>query len=1118
MAHVEDQTELIVHIVEEVAELLPPQAPLGYFSHHNPLHALEELPFPQAVERAGALLGTAAFQTERAFSDHLSSGRILTRDLVAVLDQHGGPGGDASASAGDAEILPGGPTWNDFRLARLGLFVDVPSAPAVSWRLADGGELSHFHPLVSPARREELTRQARRRFPASRRRSPRGRAAERKALRAALLSALWGDLLRCVPPAPPRAVPLRRRDQLLHHFGVDIDEMIHPVLIRLCAAFLDQGMAAWELPHREDGLLTAFRHLFGTLGATREPHWSGLAAHLRRQLRQGWTAERTVTWALRALRVPVPVWPEAVRATLMSLRGWAGMVRQFEAHPDRAPSQPSPARLVDLLAVQLTLEVVVVRHLLGQTIGPDATPEDLGPLGDGAPAGPTGEARPDRPAQDLAAPGMAVPGRSAPDLELVYEAFVLAQIMDVETEALGDPRWARAWLGAVADLGSRRRRWLLHLAYERRYRTEILDALTAHDRRFPELGLGAGAEAEAETEAGAGAGAGDGGASEAAFQAVFCMDEREESLRRHLEEIHPRVRTYGAAGFFGVAMAYQGLDDVRPRALCPVSVTPHNLVVEQAVDQAELIAYQQTRRRDAHRHHILSAARGRSGRPTGHNAVAGLARLVPLVVGAVAPRAVGERARMLCPHDRPGPWPRTRLAVEASEGVEAGGVESGSSAGAGAVVGGAGLVPGVGAGPLRLGFTVDEMTEIVDTLLTTIGMTGPTGGVVLVIGHGSSSVNNPHAAAYDCSATGGGRSGPNARAFAAMANHPRVRAALARRGRLIGPDTWFVAGHHDTCEGSLTCYDTDLVPAGSQAALATATEALRAAVQLDAHERCRRFESVGADVAADTAHAHVRGRSADIAQSRPEYGHSTNATCVIGRRSRTRGLYLDRRSFLVSYDPTADHDGSVLTRLLLSTAPVGAGISLEYYFSAVDPTGFGAGSKLPHNISGLVGVMDGHASDLRTGMPWQSVEIHEPMRLLMIVEAEPDLLASIVRGHPHLRRLVDGGWIQLAAWDPHSPRTWLHVDGRFEPHQPESLRLPMVARSEHYYAGQRDHLPPAHVLAACEPARVDIPAQAPSPQLSSERQSSEQWADIPEQPRLPSRWLDAPFPDRPDGP
>ena len=73
--------------------------------------------------------------------------------------------------------------------------------------------------------------------------------------------------------------------------------------------------------------------------------------------------------------------------------------------------------------------------------------------------------------------------------------------------------------------------------------------------------------------------------------------------------------------------------------------------------------------------------------------------------------------------------------------------------------------------------------------------------------------------------------------------------------------------------------------------------------------------------------------------------------------------------FLVSYDPTIDPDASILERILAAVGPVGAGISLEYFFSSVDNERYGCGTKLPHNVTGLIGVMNGHLSDLRTGLP-----------------------------------------------------------------------------------------------------------------------------------------------------
>ena len=72
----------------------------------------------------------------------------------------------------------------------------------------------------------------------------------------------------------------------------------------------------------------------------------------------------------------------------------------------------------------------------------------------------------------------------------------------------------------------------------------------------------------------------------------------------------------------------------------------------------------------------------------------------------------------------------------------------------------------------------------------------------------------------------------------------------------------------------------------------------------------------------NAALAHVEARARDLAQPRPEYGHATNALCIIGPRANTRGLYLDRRSFLVSYDAAADPHGGPPPGLAPAALPV----------------------------------------------------------------------------------------------------------------------------------------------------------------------------------------------------
>jgi uncharacterized protein YbcC (UPF0753/DUF2309 family) len=204
---------------------------------------------------------------------------------------------------------------------------------------------------------------------------------------------------------------------------------------------------------------------------------------------------------------------------------------------------------------------------------------------------------------------------------------------------------------------------------------------------------------------------------------------------------------------------------------------------------------------------------------------------------------------------------------------------------------------------------------------------------------------------------------------------------------------------------------------------------------------------------------HVEERSEDLSQARPEFGHATNVLCLVGRRQWSRGLFLDRRAFLVSYDPTQDDQrGTVLEGLLQAIVPVCVGINLEYFFSHVDPTGFGCGTKLPHNISCLLGVMDGARSDLRTGLPWQMVEIHEAIRLQFVIETTPEILNRIFADNPEIDRLARGGWMHVASLDPGDRALYRYRDGTFNRQAKVGPPPPTVAASVEWYRGRRDHL------------------------------------------------------------
>ncbi len=350
--------------------------------------------------------------------------------------------------------------------------------------------------------------------------------------------------------------------------------------------------------------------------------------------------------------------------------------------------------------------------------------------------------------------------------------------------------------------------------------------------------------------------------------------------------------------------------------------------------------------------------------------------------------------------------------------------------------------------------------------LRTIGLTRDLAPLVVIVGHGSDSRNNPHLAAYDCGACSGRHGGPNARVFAAMANRPAVRAGLAVQGIVVGDGTHFVGAEHNTCDETFVWYDVDRIPGSHREAFAALRRDCEQAARLHAVERCRRFASAPREPSPQRAQRHLADRRQDIGQARPELGHATIAAAFVGRRTLSRGAFFDRRVFLISYDPLPDVEGRVLESTLLAAGPVGAGINLEYYFSTVNNEHFGCGSKVMHNLAGLFGVMQGASSDLRTGLPLQMVEVHEPMRLLVIVEQTLEIVTAVYQRQPPLQELIGNGWILLAAKHPETATIHLFDPASgwqlWNAEQPEPTPpLAEVERSIDWFAGHRELLPPA---------------------------------------------------------
>lgn len=477
------------------------------------------------------------------------------------------------------------------------------------------------------------------------------------------------------------------------------------------------------------------------------------------------------------------------------------------------------------------------------------------------------------------------------------------------------------------------------------------------------------------------------------FQAIFCIDEREDSLRRHIEATDSNCETLGCPGFFGVEFFFQPFNGKFYEKLCPAPVTPKFLIKEYGVD--------------SHRKkEIFYSKRTHSLEAVFATLSLGILAAYRLLLNLFRPKMSPAIADAFAHMNVDG-----KLMIENEDPNH---IENG----------------------LQVGFTISEMSSRVETLLKGIGMVKEFAPLVYVVGHGSSSANNPHHGAHDCGACSGRPGSVNARVFAFMANHKKVRHELSARGLTIPESTQFVGALHDTASDEIAFYDLEILSDTNKKLHDINVIKFEESLDLNAKERSRRFASINTKQDIKKVREAIRQRSVSMFEPRPELGHGTNALCFIGKRQLTKNLFFDRRAFMNSYDHEIDPEGNFLLGVIRPIPPVCGGINLEYYFSRVDNYKLGAGTKLPHNVMGLVGVSNSSDGDLRPGLPLQMIEVHDPVRLLILVEHKPDVILNTIQKDPALYDWFVKKWVHLVAINPDDDKFYYFRNHSFVPYEP----------------------------------------------------------------------------------
>ena len=546
---------------------------------------------------------------------------------------------------------------------------------------------------------------------------------------------------------------------------------------------------------------------------------------------------------------------------------------------------------------------------------------------------------------------------------------------------------------------------------------------------------------------------------------IFCLDVRSEVIRRKVEESGPYT-TYGAGGFLGIPISFVEFDKAHALSLAPAVIKPENIVFEIPVESHETYNSQKSVNKTTKK--VLSDLKNNPYTPYVMVEAIGWLFGFKLFGKTFFPK----KTHMVFSKSKPVK-PKTTYTLDKLSEEE---IEKYVKRLHTNIINEV-LTTQFGTGlnssdiillwehlvfdkPLKIrissdiidnlkqayhitsedyeiqkinlskvGFTIDEQVMYIENLLKMIGLIDSFPKFVIISGHGSCSDNNPFESALDCGACGGSISLPNARALSMIANKPEIREKLISRGISIPEDTRFIPALHITTTDEMTFYDTEILNTKELELFLGMQEDFKKASLASREERAKVLPNA----------KHEKDlfiKTMDWSEPRPEWGLAGNMGVFAGPRDSCRHMPLYNRLFLHSYDSTIDNENAdILTRIFNGPLVVGQWINLEHYFSTVDNKVYGAGSKVYHNVVSKIGVYNGNYSDLKIGLPTQSVieegkAYHEPVRLLTYMEAPLETVAKAVENSV-AKEFILNEWIRPVIIDKAAKKVYSYEFGEF---------------------------------------------------------------------------------------
>jgi len=1005
-------------------EKIPFFWPMRTFIHHNPLHGLEDLLFEQAVQEGKRLLHGRVFLKRPLYQNYLKEGKVDRNNLEQQVANY----------AAQREQIPG----IDMKQWLMSLLTNTEQKVIFRHSLASADDIRTTVNGQPLAPLDNLS------------------ASE-------VLHYLRHELLGDRPVY----------DAIDALYGTEISNELDELVIKSCLDFFDEGQSVWSMPGRKRGFFKSWRKV-----ANRNIRLYLRGMHIKDILAVDDSPEGVIAHVMKELGVPEERWVHYFTRELAKLHGWTGFIRWRWNAKNYYWSQQYPADLIDLVAIRLTFALALISERANE-----------------------------RGYKHIATTAIEIEDaieNKTMETYLRYELFgkriVPAMAKRVEqTLARNNPalieKVFRDYIECKRQHEAITQAGRLSILAERTNQVDGMRSLSTE--QFSDLMDGLrmfefcegmfwlrAMESQAINKLLNGINLAPSQPREKRpfVQAMFCIDTRSERIRRHLESVGD-YQTFGIAGFFGVPLSFMELGKGSEMHLCPVLLTPKNLVLEMTVADAEDV-HAVTALEKA-MHELKESVFG----PFVTVEAIGLLFGFDMVGKTLIPQTYNHWRKRLhnkkrsthlmidkLGRDQADSILRTVqraviiLAVEHDFGLEAERISDDMvkelrEAALGRQPSTPTLAKALGLNRQqekefilrlrdhyhidaaytqlqmeklgRIGFSHDEQVGFVSQALRSIGLTKDFSRFVLLFGHGSTSENNPYESALDCGACGGNHGQVSARVLAQMANKNEVRRKLRMQGIDIPDDAWFVGAHHNTTTDELVLYDLDHVPSTHIFYIDRLRNGLLSASRLCAQERLPSLQLDPKELDTKSAYREIERNAMDWSQVRPEWGLSRNAYMIIGRRDLTSDMSLEGRSFLHSYDYTLDPKQRLLENILTGPLVVAQWINMEHYFSTVDNEKFGSSSKVYHNVAGRFGVMTGGLSDLRTGLPSQTVldkgkPFHEPLRLIAVIEAPFEHAKRAVDSVFAVKNLVMNEWIRLLVIDPEKQVVYQYNNGQWD--------------------------------------------------------------------------------------